>query len=320
MTSDALIIWRWCESLLAIAANATATLPFMAVLTLILGRRGHAPFCLYGAKELASLALWLAPAWPALIITDTLMQLVQAKATLSLALISVFFTSAGMGISLSLLLWLVGVLCIIYALRACSLKRLLLPPEKDSYRAKDMTAPLTALLLACACALAAFALKNWPFAGLPPGMDLWRVAGAIGKHSFRAYFAAMSAGGAIALLLACVQAHNKKSQGSFTSAELAGSVRWCAAFAVAGCLPQLLERWGLALGLWLRGGATILPGEPRASLFQLAALFLLSLALAAWTGILVAREPLRRLLLAKLAFLLLLLGASAPWALELLAH
>ena len=102
--------------------------------------------------------------------------------------------------------------------------------------------------------------------------------------------------------------------------EAAGGVRWCAVWAVAGCLPQLLERWGLALGLLLRGGGPAVPGNPHAAHFQLAALALLTLACAAWAVLLVRREPLRRLALAPLGFALLLLAVSAPWALALMVR
>ena len=66
MTPDpALILWHWCAALLGIAANAAATLPLMAALALILGRRGHAALCLRGAAARAGLGLWLSAAFPA---------------------------------------------------------------------------------------------------------------------------------------------------------------------------------------------------------------------------------------------------------------
>ncbi|MDE6735167.1 MAG: hypothetical protein K2J64_06860, partial [Desulfovibrio sp.] len=102
-----------------------------------------------------------------------------------------------------------------------------------------------------------------------------------------------------------------------SAAEAAGAVRWCAVWAVAGALPQLLERWGVALGLLLRRGSA-LPGEAHAALFQLAALCLLTLAAAAWGALLAARAPLGRLALAPAGLVLLILSASAPWALRLL--
>lgn len=314
----ALNLWHLVASLLGLAANAAATLPLMAALTLVLGRRGHAGFCLLGAKALAGLALWLCLAWPLLVVGDALAQLSLGGSAPVMTRLSAFFTPAGLGISLSVALWFLGLLCVGYGRHACIEKMALASPGAESYSALAVAVPLAALLLGAGCDLAAFGIRNWPFAGLPAGMDWARVAAAVGKHAFRAYFAALCAGGAVSLLLACGRLRRGMAQGSFTEAEAAGAVRWCAVFAVAGLLPQLLERWGLALGLWLRGGASALPGEPQASLLQMPGLLLLTLALAAWTAMLIARAPLRRLALAPLGFALLLLGVSARWVLALL--
>ena len=316
----ALNLWHWCAALLGLAANASATLPLMAALALIIGRRGHASFCLRGGAALAGLGLWLAAAWPALVVGDALVQLSFAGAAGVAARLAAFFSPAGMGISLSVAVWCVGALCAWLGRCACLQKAAALPPGADSYTARDIRVPLAALFAAAACALAAFALRNWPFAGLPPGLDAWRAAGAVGKHAFRAYFAALTSGGGVGLLLAGAVARRGLLRGPLTAAEATGGVRWCAVWAVAGSVPQLLERWGLALGLLLRGGGPAVPGNPHAALFQLVALGLLTLACAAWATLLLRREPLRLLALAPLGFALLLLAASAPWALALMVR
>ncbi|MBD5646970.1 MAG: spidroin-2 [Desulfovibrio sp.] len=319
MTPDpALILWHWCAALLGIAANAAATLPLMAALALILGRRGHAALCLRGAAALAGLGLWLAAAWPALVIGDALMQLSRAGAATAATRFAAFFTPAGAGIRLSVAVWLTGMACSFAGRLACARAAAALPPGTESYSARAIRLPLTALFAAVACALAAFALRNWPFAGLPPGMDAWRAAGAVLKHAFRAYFAALASGGAVGLLLAAAAARRRNFHGPLTAVEATGGVRWCAVWAVAGCVPQLLERWGVALGLLLRGGAPAVPGNPHAVLFQMVALALLTLACAAWAVLLVRREPLRRLRLAPAGLALLILAVSAPPALALI--
>ena len=321
MTPDtALILWHWCAALLGIAANAAATLPLMAALALILGRRGHAALCLAGAAALTGLGLWLSAAWPALVIGDALMQLSRAGAASAGARLGAFFTPAGAGISLSVALWLTGMGCAFAGRRACAHAAAALPPGADSYRARAVREPLTALFAAAACALAAFALRNRPFPGLPLGMDVGRAAGAVLKHAFRAYFAALASGGSVGLLLAACRARRGSFHGPLTAAEAAGCVRWCAVWAVAGCLPQLLERWGVALGLLLRGGGATVPGNPHAALFQLVPLGLLTLACAAWAMLLVRREPLRRLMLAPAGLALLILAVSAPPALTLMVR
>lgn len=315
-----LTLWHWCAALLGVAANASATLPFMAALALLLGRRGHASFCLAGAAALAGLGLFLSAAWPALVVGDALVQLSRAGGATAQTRLAAFFTPAGAGLSLSVVLWCAGALCAWLGRRACLQKAAALPPGVDSYRAGAIRVPLAALFAAAACALTAFALRNWPFAGLPPGLDAGRAAGAVIKYAFRAYFSALTSGGAVGLLLAAAVARRGAFHGPLSAAEAVGGVRWCAVWAVAGCLPQILERWGVALGLLLRGGGPPVPGNPHAALFQLTALGLLSLACAAWAVLLVRREPLRRLMLAPAGLALLILAVSAPWALALMVR
>ncbi|MDE7242141.1 spidroin-2 [Desulfovibrio sp.] len=321
MTPDpSLTLWHWCAALLGVAANASATLPLMAALALILGRRGHAAFCLAGAAALARLGLALSAAWPALVAGDALVQLSRLPDATLARRLAVFFTPAGAGISLSVAVWCAGMACAFVGLRACARAAAALPPGTDNYSARAISVPLAALLAAAACALAAFALRNWPFAGLPPGMDAWRAAGTVLKHAFRAYFAALASGGAVGLPLAAGAARRGSFHGSLTTAEAVGGVRWCAVWAVAGCLPQLLERWGVALGLLLRGGGPPVPGNPHAVLFQLVPLALLTLACTAWAALLGRREPLRMLPLAPTGLALLILAVSAPPALALMVR
>ena len=318
MTPDtALIFWHWGASLLGIAANAAATLPLMAALALILGRRGHAAFCLGGGASLTGLGLALSAAWPALVIGDALAQLSQVPGAPLARRLGAFFTPAGAGISLSVAFWCAGILCAWLGRRACLRKAASLPPGTDSYSARAIRLPLVLLFAAAGCALAAFALRNWPFAGLPPGMDFSRAAGAVLKHACRAYFTAFTSGGAVGLIVAALVARRGWRGRPLSAAEATGALRWCSVWAVAGAVPQLLERWGVALGLLLRKGSA-LPGEAHAALFQLAALCLLTLAAAAWGAVLAARAPLGRLALAPAGLLLLILSASAPWALRLL--
>ena len=325
MQPDTLLtLWHCCASLLGVAANAAATLPLMAALALLIGRRGHAAICLAGARELAGLALWLAAAWPLLIVTDAMVQLSLATPAPLQSRLAALFTPAGAGISLSVAAWLCGAVSLWLGRRACAASALRLSPGADRYPASAVRAPLAALLAAAFCALCALALKNWPFAGLPPGMDFWRVAGVVGKHACRTYFTGLTSGGAVGLVLVAVRvsavarSQTAAPRGHTDTMEITGAVRWCALWAVAGALPHLLERWGLTVGVWLRGNAAPLPGNPHAAVIQVVALGLLTLALAAWAALLVGRQPLRRLPLAFAGLALLLLAVSAPWALALI--
>ena len=325
MQPDTLLtLWHWCASLLGVAANAAATLPFMAALALLIGRRGHAAFCLAGARALAGLALWLSAAWPLLVVTDALVQLSLATQAPLKTCLAALFTPAGAGISLSVAAWLCGVGFLWFGRRACAVSAAQLSPAADRYPVRAVGAPLGALLAAAFCALCAFALRNWPFAGLPPGMDVWRVAGVVGKHACRTYFMAFTSGGAMGLALVAVRvsamarSQTPAPQGHPDTTEIIGAVRWCAFWAVAGALPHLLERWGLTVGVWLRGSSAPLPGNPHAAVIQVVALGLLTLALGAWAALLVGRQPVRRLPLAWAGLALLLLAVSAPWALALI--
>ncbi len=312
-----LTLWYWCAALLGTAANAAATLPFMAALTLILGRRGHAAFCLRGAGALAGLALWLAAAWPVLVLGDALVRLSLTGDAPLMTRLMALLEPAGLGISASVAAWLAGTALVWSGRRACAAARAALPPGADSYRVPAVGMPLAALLAGSFCARAAFALRDWPFAGLPPGMDLWRAAAAVGKHACRSYFMAFASGGALGLLLAARAARRRPAPPSV--AESAGAVRWCALWAAVGYLPSCLEHWGLALGLLLRGdaGPLLHGGHWPLILLQFTTLALLTLAMAAWMLLLFARDPLRRLPLAWAGAALLFLAASAPWAFAL---
>lgn len=311
-----LTLWHWCASLLGVTANAAATLPLMAALAILIGRRGHAAFCLAGARTLAGLALCLTAAWPLLVVTDAMVQLSLATQAPLTSRLAALFTRAGAGISLGVAAWVCGAGFLWLGRSACAAAAMRLSPGADRYPARAVRAPLAALLAAAFCALCALALKNWPFAGPPPGMDLWRVAAVVGKHACRAYFTALTSGGAVGVALVAARAGGQEGRPDTT--EITGAVRWCALWAVAGALPQLLERWGLTVGVWLRGSAAPLPGNPRAALIQVVALGLLTLAVAGWAALLVGRRPLRHLPLAWAALALLLLAVSAPWALALI--
>lgn len=355
-----LIFWNWAASLLGVAADAAVSLPLMAALTLILGRRGHMALCARGAAALGFLGLALAPAGVVTGLGDFLLQLSRAGHAGFWERMAVLAVPAGRGPALSLLCWLVAMACVAggsvalarawhaagAAGTACAAAagpcrrrpdtRTPLAPGLPGGLVSGLAGlriPLCLLLAGALCFFAALACRDWPFAGLPPGMDPGRVAAAVLRHATRLWFTTLAAGGAAALALAALALRRRRLPpdacagrngaasatraplAAANSPERAGIIRWCALWAAIGYLPSVLERWGLALGLWLRPAAAGTGMRPVSA--QVLSLVLLSMAIACWVALLIARAPERRLPLVWAGLLFLLLARSAPFILVL---
>lgn len=359
-----LIFWNWAASLLGVAADAAVSLPLMAALTLVLGRRGHMALCVRGAGALGFLGLALAPAGVVTGLGDFLLQLSRAGQAGFWERMAVLAVPAGRGPALGLLCWLAAMACVAGGSVALARARRA-PGTADADAAgpcrtipgtrpalasglpgglapglaaglTGLRIPLCLLLAGALCFFAALACRDWPFAGLPPGMDPGRAAAAVLRHATRLWFTTLAAGGAAALAFAAIALRRgrwlrpdacagRKGAAAATRAPLAadsperaGIIRWCALWAAIGYLPSVLERWGLALGLWLRP-ATAGPGMQPVSA-QVLSLVLLSMAIACWVALLIARAPGRRLPLVWAGLLFLLLARSAPFILVLAGH
>lgn len=351
-----LIFWNWAASLLGVPADAAVSLPLMAALTLVLGRRGHMALCMRGAAALGFLGLALAPAGVVTGLGDFLLQLSRAGHAGFWERMAVLAVPAGRGPALSLLCWLAAMACVAGGSVALARARRAAGAAGTAGTACAAAAgpcrgrpgtrpalagglaglriPLALLLAGALCFFAALACRDWPFAGLPPGMDPGRAAAAVLRHATRLWFTTLAAGGAAALALAALAlrrgrrlrpdacagrngatAATRAPLAAANSPERAGIIRWCALWAAIGYLPSVLERWGLALGLWLRPAASG-PGMQPVSA-QVLCLVLLSMAIACWVALLIARAPERRLPLVWAGLLFLLLARSAPFILVL---
>ncbi|MEE0814292.1 MAG: spidroin-2, partial [Desulfovibrio fairfieldensis] len=188
-----LIIWQWCGGLLLIGVNAAAALPLITALTLLIGRRGQARFCAYGAGLLARLGFVLS--WLGLpVMLGGLLSLLYTLRDTGYAPGALSpWTPVMLPYSLTLLLWLAGMLWAGLLSRACA--RAPLPPvrrrpEEDRYTAGDVKGRLWLCGLAGLCFFATWISRYWPFAALPSGMDLGQAASVILADALHNYFMA----------------------------------------------------------------------------------------------------------------------------------
>ena len=198
-----LIIWQWCSGLLLIGVNAAAALPLITALTLLIGRRGRARFCAYGAGLLARLGFGLSWLGLPVMLGGLLSLLYTLRDTGYTPGALSPWTPVMLPYSLTLLLWLTGMLWAGLLSRACA--RAPLPPvrsrpEEDRYTAGDVKGRLWLCGLATLCFFATWISRYWPFAALPSGMDLGQAASVILADALHNYFMAFAPAGALALL------------------------------------------------------------------------------------------------------------------------
>lgn len=266
------------QALLFLVWIASA-LPFITALGLIIGRRGHAAFCLFGSRKLLGLALGLGIAaffyFPASFLGVLLPYGAPGQ------ILSSLFEPAALP-------WLLGSLAWLFALPLLPLARHALKrvgkPAEDFYA---FAAIRPAFMLCCAASalfFMAMLLNKWPFAGLPQGLDMERAVMAIMRSSLREFFRALSPAGAVALLY-CVWQFATTPR--IFREEKAGAFRWFSFWAIAGCAPALLANWGLQLGSMAAGTNNSMPGH--AALYFYALVFQ-SLAVALWSWIIVRPE------------------------------
>ncbi|WP_291448469.1 spidroin-2 [Desulfovibrio sp.] len=311
-----LIIWQWCSGLLLIGVNAAAALPLITALTLLIGRRGRARFCAYGAGLLARLGFGLSWLGLPVMLGGLLSLLYTLRDTGYTPGALSPWTPVMLPYSLTLLLWLTGMLWAGLLSRACA--RAPLPPvrsrpEEDRYTAGDVKGRLWLCGLATLCFFATWISRYWPFAALPSGMDLGQAASVILADALHNYFMAFAPAGALALLF-LLRARRDAAAAGFGEEELERAARWCALWATIGYIPFCLDRWGLALGYLLRGAV------PDRLMPQIYALIPLTAAIACWGALLAMPRPLRRAWLIGLGLILLALKESLPHILRLAGH
>lgn len=290
----------YIHHLLAFLAAAAGSMPFLIALGLIIGRRGHAAFCIYGSRRLCGLALGLACA--ALFYFPSSYLAVVLPYGLHASILDGIFLPAGRPWLVALLCWLLGIF--ILWLASGSLKALRMEGKEDRYQFRFIRPVFMLLMLASLAFFAALFMENWPFAGLPEGMNVERAAMAIARHSMRRFFMSFSPAGAIALLYASY--FFSRSGRSGDQEEERGSLRWFSFWAAAGAVPSLFISWALQLLSWNRAA---LPGLANTNLIILG-LILQSMAAGLWIWIFI--RPKKAGTRVILAFLLALLKSFWP--------
>lgn len=278
--------------------RAAATLPLIAALSMIAGRRGNASFCIGGSHWLLCLCCGMAISGPLWFALDYLLQVLPYQAGLERAL-APLFEQAGVAWSGSFVVWLAGLSCALLALR--SLGRFARHLNVDSYPVRAIRSPLILAFLAAFLFFSTFMIALWPFAGLPEGLDWERAGLAIWRRASSAYFQALCPAGAIAL--AMWPLWRPRLELRYTGV----ACRWLAFWAMVGALPYLLTAWGPVLGA-ARRGAT-LPG------LHLQSIDLGALTLATTCWIFLLWKPSYLAFLSLFAMGMLLLRSLLPFVL-----
>lgn len=228
------------QAFLRLLVYAAAGAPFIAALSLVIGRRGSANFCV------AASALYLRPAFilgflgPFYFVGDYLAQILPILAPES-SLWAPLFTPPGFPWLTAALSWLCGLVCVGFA---CSRLRALSAFPDDKYALREVRAPFSLCLVAAAFYCASWWLQSWPFAGFPQGLPEDRVVMAVARHAMRLTFATLSPAAAIGLLYATLVFAPKGK-------EERASIRWLAFWAIAGLLPQTVQDSGFSVGVLL---------------------------------------------------------------------
>lgn len=303
------IFLQWLVAFAGIFANAAAALPLVISLGLVAGRRGNANFCLLASARLLNMALAISVAGILFFAGTYVFQLFALNAQNILTLI---LQPASLPWVSSLCVWIVGMTLLFSARAALALCASRGIVKADRYRLADLKIPLILCLGAALCFFATFLLVNWPFAGLPEGLSPDRAVMAIARNAARHYFMAFCPAGAIALVFAFNTEKNFASPAQFGN-----SIRWLAAWAAAGCLPHVMQSWGLLIGVWTGGNSLSAFGGYTLSLWtHVGALCCLTVAMFCWLWLLLGKY--RRPAIAWAALGLLVARESLPFVIRLL--
>lgn len=244
-------------------AQVAATLPLIAALSIIAGRRGNGSLCLAGGRTLLKMGSIFAFAGVVWITVSYLVQVMPYHAGFA-QMLAPLLLPAGMPWVSGMAAWLGGWLAAILALCA------LLPLSSDKYPLKYARMPIFLALAAAFFYFASFILLIWPFAGLPQDMSWERAFMAIWRHASRSYFMGFCPAGAFALCLLSLW------RGRIAIAQLPIATRWLAFWAMAGALPGAFSSWSLTLGAVIGGSAA---GNPQIQLYTLA---IFTIAIGCW--------------------------------------
>lgn len=250
--------------------HASATLPVIAILTLIAGRRGNSQLCLTGGRLLLKSGFFLG------VIGICSFPLAYLGEMLSFGgednIWQPFFALPGLPWSGSMTSQICGALLLG---AACAT----MPAQAaGQYNFKVFKTPVILSLLAAFAFAATFFLISWPFAGYPQGLSGERVFQAVFRNALNHYFMAFCPAGALSLLL--VFPKSALGGRELTASEKTLACRWLAVWAFIGYVPYLLQSWAILIGVSVRGN--IGAAGPNYLGFHLLTLALLSLAVCLW--------------------------------------
>lgn len=299
-------VQHWLLALLAIPAQAAAALPLIITLGLIAGRRGNGRFCLQCNFSLLNFCLILAPAGALAVFWDLCLQ-IPPRDNFWDGLGKACADFAGLPYTTTLLAWLCGYLLLLLARFWPPAPGLI--DSRDRLRMAPLKKTLALCLGATFCFFATFWLANWPFAGLPQGLEWDRAIMAIIRNAMRHYFVCFCPSGALAL---CYALDKFDKNPAFTPEQRRLGRRWLAVWAACGIFPGALTQWGLILGLALRGNLAGQLASGHAASF--ASLCCVSLAMICWISLIIAKSD--RCYLAWAGLGLLIIRQSAPFIMK----
>lgn len=215
-------------ALLGECAQAAAALPLVMLLTIMIGRRSHLELVQYGFECLRRLTLCLA--LPGLFGFLLPVLLILGRWPHDVTLASLFHPV--------ILPWTLASLAWLAAFVWLAIVRL---------------SAICSCLVPLFLALAALVLSNWPFAGLPQGMDSATVFAVLALQAGHRLFLGLSLAGGLALVLVHFWESGFVSSGE---GNRAGARRWLSFWACLGAVPFLVDRWGIVIGNLLRQSAS----------------------------------------------------------------
>lgn len=210
--------------LLAECGHVAAALLLVMILTILIGRRSHADLVRYGVACLRRLALGLAVPGLAGFILPIILILGHWPETVTMASL---FHPVVLPWTMASLFWLFAFVWIFLVRRIA----------------------IWSCMIPLFIALAAGIVCNWPFAGLPQGMDSATVFAVLALQTGHRLFLGLSLAGGIALFF--VPHWQRTCQfGAVSLGEgnRKGAMRWLAFWACLGAVPFLVDRWGLVIG------------------------------------------------------------------------
>lgn len=260
-------------SLAQIPLTAAAAMPLIIALTLARGRRENGRSCLQLAHQAAKINLLLAAGSFLLLLLQFWLLLAQFAPHQAPFFRQNILGTIFMPWTLTLLIWLTGS-AVIFTLPGSMKKKLArLGPQPERTQYTRATRSSFCLCLLCTGLLfISFITAEWPFAGLPPGMDIWRVARALLKNAVHVYFTGFAMAGATLLATWPIIRQALQNTGADVQ-DQSFACRWCGIWAALGLIPYCVQNWGLALGQLLHSGHGTLPGWRIAGL-TLATLFI----------------------------------------------